>query len=631
MKRMTRLLVRIAICLFVPQISVVRAEFTNVPPGDAVRSLTEEETKLPCVYRPLEGETTVQVTWSKVQKDGTREQIILAHHSSGQTAFGDWSRRVRFKNSDPMRDSSLIITNTELRDAGQYVCEITAFPSGNFEQELELTVWSKTHTPTHFRPITSLEPVVLVEGSYGVAATCRSTALPPPQLSWDTELTGLSTNRTSDNGVVTSQYALHPLRNMNNKKLDCLVWHGTLQTPKRLSNRMVVHYPPHAEITGYKNDWHQGLENAALKCVSGGNPVPHRYSWTRDGQAVPDGAVPQPDGTLVFERPLSVSDAGTYQCEADNNIGIGKADIQVNIEETQKQTWVAENMLMIIVGAAAGGLLLLMLVVIISVTCHHKRTNKQLKIELTAKKEEISTLSRQASIRRMNSVSTDARGATEENIPLRVEGTLRTSLSSLGEHGYCRDSHSTISGRGGGMGGGGGGGAVDYLGRPVLHNNSRRLRERLLLDRDEESRLRVENYVRNSNMSLQETRYQPPLMPTSYPIQSTEVVRHVNGTLIISGDGGGSRQSSIIKTPLPLPPISSPPPYPPIAYDEDEVDEGLGGPINSQDPPEEEQGSETNSSQVSYPNSNGSLRPKIRPLTPIVSPHASLIHKAQIV
>lgn len=62
------------------------------------------------------------------------------------------------------------------------------------------------------------------------------------------------------------------------------------------------------------------------------------------------------------------------------------------------------------------------------------------------------------------------------------------------EHAQCHDSRSTISA-------GRGGGAFDYLGRPVLHNNSRRGRDRLL-DRDEENRLRVETYVRNSTISL---------------------------------------------------------------------------------------------------------------------------------
>lgn len=124
----------------------------------------------------------------------------------------------------------------------------------------------------------------------------------------------------------------------------------------------------------------------------------------------------------------------------------------------------------------------------------------------------------------------------------------------------------------------------------------------------------------------QETRYQPPLLPTSYPVQTTEVVRQINGSLMVPMEGG-SRPGSVIKTNHVLPPISSP--YPPVTDDEDEVDEGLGGPASQEHP--EDQDSETNSSQVSYPLSNGSLRPKIRPLTPIVSPHASLIHKAQIV
>lgn len=91
-------------------------------------------------------------------------------------------------------------------------------------------------------PISSLEPVVLVEGqSYRKAALCRSVARPPPRLSWDTDLNGQSINRSSENGVVTSHYSLHPLRAMNGKKLDCLVWHPTSPTPRRLRNKLEVH------------------------------------------------------------------------------------------------------------------------------------------------------------------------------------------------------------------------------------------------------------------------------------------------------------------------------------------------------------------------------------------------------
>uniref|UniRef100_UPI0037E81814 nectin-4 isoform X2 n=1 Tax=Semicossyphus pulcher TaxID=241346 RepID=UPI0037E81814 len=610
---MTSLLNTLSLCLCVLQICVIQGGFVPLPSNDPIRSLAEEETLLPCKYKPTSDDVVVQVTWYKENPDTTKEQIITAHHTNGQTAFGTWSRHVRFKSSDPTLDSSLLIMSTEVSDEGTYMCRISTFPSGNFDREVSLIVWTI--------PISSLDPVILVEGqSYRQAASCRSVARPPPHLSWDTDLNGQSINRSADNRAVSSHYSLHPLRSMNGKKLDCLVWHPTLQGPRRIRNNLVVHFPPHAEVSGYGGDWSVGMENAALRCVSGGNPKPQSFTWIRIGGELPEGVIPHSNGTLLFGRPLSLSDGGTYQCVAKNEVGVGKAEVVIAMTEAPEPRSSLENMLMLIVGGAAGGLLILMLIIVISVTCHHKSKNKKLQRELTERKEEISTLSRQASFRRMNSVSTDVRGVTEESIPLRVEGTMRTSLSSLGEQAYCRDSRSTISG---GRGGGGGGGAFDYLGRPVLHNNSRRGRERIL-DRDEENRLRVETY--------QETRFHPPLTPSPYPIvQSTEIVRQLNGSVVIPAEGG-SRPGSVNKT------LQHPPPsctYPPVTDDEDEVDEGLGGPASQEHP--DDQDSETNSSQVSeahsarYQQTNGTLRPKSRLSTTGVSPHASLIHKAQIV
>ncbi|KAM7366030.1 hypothetical protein PAMP_015502 [Pampus punctatissimus] len=581
---MTSLLNRLSLCLCILQmfVTVIQGDFLALPSNDPMLTRAEEETTLPCVYQPDKDNVVVQVTWYMEKPDDTKKQIITAHHINGQTAFGTWSRRVRFKSSDPTVDSSLVIMNTELSDEGKYICHINTFPSGNFDREMSLIVWTS--------PISSLDPVTLIEGqSYRMAASCRSVARPPPRLSWDTDLNGQSTNRSSDNGAVSTHFSLHPLRSMNGKKLDCLVWHPTLSSPRRLRNNLVVHFPPYAEVSGYSGDWYMGLENAALRCVSGGNPKPQSFTWIRMGGKLPEGVISHPNGTLAFGRPLNLSDGGIYQCVAKNDVGVGKAEVEISVAESPEKPTEGENMLMIIVGAVAGGLLILMLIIIITITCHHKRKNKKLKKELTEKKEEITTLSRQASIRRVNSGSTDTRAATEEYIPLRVEGTLRTSLSSLGEQAHCRDSRSTISG-----GRGGAGGAFDYLGRPVLYNNSRRGRDRPL-DREEENRLRVETYVRNSTMSL-ETRLHPPLMPAPFPVvQTIDTVRQLNGNAIIPNDGGSqtgsiSRQRNQQNSPMSCT-------YPPVTDDEDEVDEGLGGPASQEHP--YDQDSETNSSHVS--------------------------------
>ncbi|XP_040037113.2 nectin-4 isoform X1 [Gasterosteus aculeatus] len=596
------------LCIFVPG---MWGDFVELSQANPILSRAEEETVLACHYQPTD-ETVVQVTWYKEKPDATKEQIITAHHTNGQTAFGTWHQRVHFKSSQPTVDSSLVIKSTEVSDEGNYLCRISTFPSGNFDREMSLIVWTV--------PISSLDPVILVEGqSYRPAASCRSVARPPPRLSWDTDLNGQSVNRSSDNGAVSSYYSLHPLRSMNGKKLDCLVWHPTMEAPRRLRNNLVVHFPPHAEVSGYNGDWSMGLENAALKCVGGGNPKPS-FTWIRMGADLPEGVVSHPNGSLVFGRPLNLSHGGTYQCVAKNDVGEMKVEVAIDVAESSQKESKDENTLMIIVGGAAGGLLILMFIVVISLTCYHKRKNKKLEKELTVKKEEISTLSRQASFRRVNSTSTDARGMTEENIPLKMEGFVRSSHSSIGDQNY-RDSRSTISG------GRGGGRALDELGRPPLYS-SQRWRDRPM-DRDEDRRLRVESFVRTS---AQETHLHPPLTPTSFlMVPSTENVRQLNGSAIFPADGG-SRPGSVTKSHQQSPLSSN---FPPVTDDEDEEDEGLGSPASREHP--DDRDSETNSSQVSealstrYRQTNGTLRPKPQQSHTVLGPHASLIHKAQIV
>lgn len=91
-------------------------------------------------------------------------------------------------------------------------------------------------------PIAALEPEVLVEGqSFRVAASCRAVGRPRPRLTWNTDLPGQYTDRIKEDGSVSSFYSLHPLRSMNGKKLDCMVWHAGLEQPRRITNYLIVH------------------------------------------------------------------------------------------------------------------------------------------------------------------------------------------------------------------------------------------------------------------------------------------------------------------------------------------------------------------------------------------------------
>nr|XP_015194576.1 PREDICTED: nectin-4 [Lepisosteus oculatus] len=541
-----------------------RAAFLEPPTSDSViTALQEEVARLPCRFEPAAEEVVQHVTWFKevTDKDGktTREQMILAHVSYGETEFDNFKGRVAFETKTPTSDAALLIKSSQLSDTGGYVCLVGTFPSGSFEISMELVVW--------ISPISSLDPVSppLVEGQgFNVAAICKSWGYPTPTIAWETELNGTPQTTPSEGGKVSSKYSLHPVRALNGKKLDCVITHPSFSQPRRLSHRLVVHYPPDVSVKGYDDNWYKGLEGARLTCAAGGNPLPQEFTWSRKGGSLPEGVASE-NNSLVFRRPLESDDAGVYVCQARNRVAKAEAELEIRVEESPRSAAAFSSLVIGIVAGVAGVLLVTMVIAVVLVNRYYKRKNKKLETELNVKTEEINTLSRQASFRRLNSVNIDPRTQTEENIPLRTEGTMRNSLSSLGDRGSkrggwpveipgegnytlsstgeavdhpprSRDSRSTMSA---------GRGSADYFTRG--HSSPFRRSERGRGDPEEDrdgdreleenslnSRLRVESFVRNSNRSL-ESQLHPPLHPSLLAVERCEQVKPLNGTLLSRG------------------------------------------------------------------------------------------------
>ncbi|XP_061834970.1 nectin-4 isoform X2 [Nerophis lumbriciformis] len=474
-------------CLLRLLLSVACAQGVFIEPLKSVtwqRSMAESTTRLPCRYQPLVGEKVVQVTWYKELRGGTKDQITTAHFADGHTEFGRYSGRVRFESSSPTMNSALLIPNTEESDDGTYICQVSTFPNGNFERRITLTVW--------ILPIASLEPVVLTEGQpFSVAASCRAVGRPQPTLSWDTDLPGLSQNRTNEGGSVSSYYSLHPLRSMNGKRLDCLVQHPALERPRRISNQLVVHYPPDAVISASTDDWFAGLEQATLNCdVGGGFPAPQNITWMRRGETLPDG-VSVVGGSLTFERGIRLNDSGLYECVMTNAVGAAKAEYLMTVTEKshRKETSLSDNLLLIIIGASATTIVVVLVVTVLLVLRRHRHRNKKLKMELSEKKEEISNLSRQASFRRLPSVSSDPR--VEDYSLLGSDSRIKNSQISLERPNY-NGSMSTLGGRWVPVVGL----EADVTGRPVVWL------EGGTDSKKEVQRRRAGSYLKSSNMSL---------------------------------------------------------------------------------------------------------------------------------
>ncbi|XP_016086454.1 nectin-4-like [Sinocyclocheilus grahami] len=514
---MTKLLALISVLGF-RLMGCVHSEFIEPSPSLALRSFSGTQTRMPCRFTVKGDEKLVQVTWYREKPGGEREQIIIGHFTEGPEASPDFLNRVQFESSDPTVDSTLLILNTKKADQATSTCHVSIFPSGNFERQISLTVW--------ILPIASLEPVILQEGqSFRVAASCRSVGHPSPRLSWDTDFPGQSQNRTGEDGVVTSQFSLHPLRSMNKQRLDCLVWHPALDGPHRISNELVVHYPPDALIAD-SGSWRIGHSGSELRCVVKGNPLPQNVTWSRKDGRLPAGVLVKED-TLVFVRPLNVTDEGVYVCQTANSVGITKAEFKVEIGKHASESAHAlgslsetllivigasvagkhasesahalgslSETLLIVIGASVAGVLVIVIVIaIVFVNCHLRRKNRKLKRALSVRTEEMISLSRQVSMRRLNSINTDPRTAPEESSLIQMDSVTKGSVFSVEDHSTLSD----VRGRRGDR-------EYDSLGRPAIYTtycpersskNTRQIEE----ERNERRR-RVESYVKSSNMSL---------------------------------------------------------------------------------------------------------------------------------
>ncbi|XP_063052793.1 nectin-4 [Engraulis encrasicolus] len=507
----------------------VFADFVEPPESYTLTSVAERETRLPCRYEVPQGSSVVQVNWNKEQPDGTPELIITAHHTEG-TVVGHLATRVRFASKDPLRDSSLLILDTETSDEGRYTCQVITYPSGTVSTTLSLIVWTV--------PISLIEPVIMEEGqTFRVAALCRSTARPPPILAWDTDLPGQSLNKSGEGGRVSLQFSLQPLRNMNGRKLDCLVSHPTLERPHRIRNTLVVHYPPSAVVGGYDGNWFAGREGAELTCEFGGNPKVENITWSRRGAELPDGVTVESE-RLVFGRPLVATDEGVYECEARNRMGSDRAELQVTVRELQRHEAQVDTFPTIIVGGVAGGLVVVMVIIIIIVTTHHRRKNRKLKKELSERTEEINSLSRQTSLRRLNSASTDLRSQMDD-VFIRVDSVTKNSMMSLEE---C----STLQQPPGGVCDA----DLDSLGRPPIYtsyqsprdSNSWRARQ------EEESKRRVETYLKSSDHSLDSGLHSSLVPPLS---SEAPLLLDTSATQSPSSSQGTDAAAEVVKPPPP--------------------------------------------------------------------------------
>uniref|UniRef100_H3AT63 Nectin cell adhesion molecule 4 n=1 Tax=Latimeria chalumnae TaxID=7897 RepID=H3AT63_LATCH len=388
----------------------------------SVTSAVGKDTVLPCIFKPEDPKVKItQVAWYKKNENGGNIEVAILNAEHGTSIFGTYDGRVEKHGKSIDKDGSILLKKVILADEGQYLCRVTTFPAGNFEQPLTLILMIRPHMDIHPGPM-------LVEGQRNkVAASCTAEGLPRPTIQWKTELDGdiITKNMSSHNMLsVTSEFIVRPERSMNEKLLTCVVSHPALVKPKEASHTVKVQYPPEVKIYGYSKAWHVGMKEVVLKCEAKANPEPAKYSWSRMNSSLPEGVIPS-NGTLKFKNALAIEDEGVYVCRVTNKIGTreGSVDVKISLHMTRNVDFVP--LVLIAIGVLAVVLLFTLLLSVVLINRYHKKKTQELAIKL----EEISTMSRQTSLKRINSVNTDVRLQTKE--PLIVYMTLVCSQTSF--------------------------------------------------------------------------------------------------------------------------------------------------------------------------------------------------------
>ncbi|XP_018089149.1 nectin-4 isoform X2 [Xenopus laevis] len=397
---------------------------------------------LPCYYQAEADEKVAQVVWIKKGINGQNTEIVILNTEYGANIFGAYEGRVKEKAPLESADGGIILKNAVQADEGTYQCRVNTFPAGNFDAELEL----KVLVP----PLPTLSPgPPLIEGEgRSLAASCTAEGNPAPALTWETGVEGTNLTKKYEHqrsASVTSEFYVVPTRRMNGKVLTCVVSHPGFQQEKRITHVLGVRYLAEISVQGHEEGLFAGKEGAMLQCQADGNPPP-TYTWSRTNGSLP-AEIKTEGNTLQFLRGLAPEDAGVYVCHATNGIGSKSAQATVSIAEYEARKIDLVSVSLGSVGVLTAILLVVLVITLLMVNRHHKKRTKQ----LSEKIEELSTLSREASRRRLNSTtaSTDTRLQLEEGIHLRsgmhCDSLRDPSISSMMGEEADRRSYSTLT------------------------------------------------------------------------------------------------------------------------------------------------------------------------------------------
>ncbi|XP_053352953.1 nectin-3 [Clarias gariepinus] len=281
-------------------------------------------------------EQLTSITWQRRTKEKPTDTDFFAVTSTGKeehiNGLGD---RVKFNGSISGLIGSILLSNVTVLDEGIYTCTVSVFPSGPDHTEIHLRV----EVPPVVIVSTDVPPVA--GDTEKILATCTAAnSKPAAGVTWNlgalNDSVRVQTNKTVDSEgrySVKSSLIGEASKDLNQKKVQCLVVHPSLKEELILDYTLNIHYPPQVAYiisAGVQGEFH---------CEADANPKPTNFTWSR---LFP---VKEPLFTGVNSNKLIVQltpdSNGLYYCVVSNQHGaaLGSLSVHVTPPTESKTGW----------------------------------------------------------------------------------------------------------------------------------------------------------------------------------------------------------------------------------------------------------------------------------------------------
>ncbi|XP_027018380.2 nectin-3-like [Tachysurus fulvidraco] len=266
-------------------------------------------------------ETTEPLTtirWQRhTKKKPTNTDFLVITSSGKEEHINGLGGRVKFAGNSAVLDGSILLSNVTLLDEGNYTCIFSVFPSGQYKTEIHLRV--------QVPPVVTVGTnVPAVAGdTEGILATCTAAnAKPAAEVLWSlgalnntVKVQNTVTVDSEDRYTVKSNLIGTASKDLNQKKVQCVVTHPGLKQKLELSYTLDIHYPPQVVYISSAGD--QG-ETCEFLCATDANPKPTNFTWGRSfpvNETLSSGV----NSSLIVQ--LTPDSNGHYYCVASNQYG----------------------------------------------------------------------------------------------------------------------------------------------------------------------------------------------------------------------------------------------------------------------------------------------------------------------